>query len=61
MTLCVPFRRLSVYNRMSNAHCFSSSTIGSRLGHKPILQLIQDGRAADAVDYLGSISGGFVG
>ena len=29
--------------------------------HKTILQLIQDGRTADAVDYLDSISGGFVG
>ncbi|WP_321801559.1 DNA-binding protein [Caballeronia sp. J97] len=29
--------------------------------HKTILQLIQEGRATDAVDYLDSISGGFVG
>lgn len=29
--------------------------------HKTILQLIQEGRAVDAVDYLDSISGGFVG
>jgi len=29
--------------------------------HKTILQLLQDGRTEDAIDYLESISAGFVG
>ncbi len=29
--------------------------------HKTLLQLVQDGRAEDAIDYLESVSAGFVG